>query len=206
MEKLRAQVAQEEQATFAPQINPSAAGATATGRAHASLNLPLELVGQFGGRGAWTRAAGRAMPASERLAADAALAAERRAQRELQRREEEELACPFQPEINKARRRALLILSFRFSFQSPRLEAATLKLWLCEMASWFCFLHACQVSARILEVQGGARGGPPPSFFERAARAQERSEEKAEKMRAEAAEAEAALFKPAVSQARAATA
>ena len=100
---LRAKLAEEEDATFAPQINPTSAQLAIAAQQQTSSSMPLELSARLGSHHASqlssTAGAGRSS-AAERLAHDAMLQIERKAQRELQRREAEEQLCTFKPSVN----------------------------------------------------------------------------------------------------------
>lgn len=99
---LRLKLTKEEDATFAPQINPTSAQlALATQQHGTSAVVPLELSCGFGlSQPSSCSFSQRSPVASERLAHDAARALERKAQRELQRREAEQQPCTFKPSIN----------------------------------------------------------------------------------------------------------
>jgi hypothetical protein len=100
---LRAKLAEEEDATFAPQINPTSAQLAIAAQQQTASSMPLELSARLGSHHASqlssTAGAGRSS-AAERLAHDAMLQIERKAQRELQRREAEEQQCTFKPAVN----------------------------------------------------------------------------------------------------------
>ena len=95
---IRMKVAQEEAATFTPHINPTSASIAAAVQEAAKATMPLDFGGRLGGAPGKGGAVGGVV---DRLSADASLALERRAQRELQRAEAEERACPFKPSINE---------------------------------------------------------------------------------------------------------
>jgi hypothetical protein len=98
---IRLKVEEEQQATFAPQINPASAAIATASQQLSRAAMPPEC-GGLGGLGAASStsfAGGGGVV--ERLSAEAAMSLERRAQREQQRREAEQRQCTFKPQVNE---------------------------------------------------------------------------------------------------------
>ena len=94
------QVEQDEAATYAPQINPISAAIAAAVYSEKASAVPLECGGRLGVTVGGTASSAGPPGVVDRLSAEASLAIERRAQRELQRREAEAQECPFKPQVN----------------------------------------------------------------------------------------------------------
>ena len=104
LHEIRMKVAEEQDATYAPQINPLSSSLAAAANAVGRSLLPIECGGRLSSGGdahASTTSLGGAPRVVERLSLEASLALERRAQRELQRRELEASQCTFKPTTNK---------------------------------------------------------------------------------------------------------
>lgn len=98
LHRTRMQLEDEQDATFKPQINHISAAIAAAVHSDRSSSMPLECGGRLGTSG--TASSTGRPSVVDRLSAEASLALERRAQRELQKREAEELECPFKPQTN----------------------------------------------------------------------------------------------------------
>ena len=97
---IRVRVEGEQAATFAPSINPISSAIAAAVYSEKASSMPLDCGGRLGHTASGTAFSTAAPDVVERLSAEASLVLERRAQRELQRREAEVQQCPFKPQVN----------------------------------------------------------------------------------------------------------